>query len=85
MSQSPYAVRNVRFGAPLGGKIEFEDTLWAGLTDTYCELPMGLTAEKLGAKYQIKREDVDNFALRSQQLWKKGVQTVMNWQIRRPS
>ncbi|CAB0004281.1 unnamed protein product, partial [Nesidiocoris tenuis] len=71
MSQSPYAVRNVRFGAPLGAKIEFEDTLWVGLTDTHCNLPMGLTAEKLAAQYKIQRDEVDKFALRSQQLWKK--------------
>jgi len=72
MSQSPYAVRNVRFGAPLGAQIEFEDTLWAGLTDSYCKLPMGLTAEKLAEKYGITRKEVDEFALRSHALWKKG-------------
>lgn len=71
MSQAPYAVRNIRFGAALGGKIEFEDTLWTGLTDTYCNLPMGLTAEKLAVKYNIQRDEVDKFALRSQTLWKK--------------
>nr|BAN20370.1 yippee interacting protein [Riptortus pedestris] len=71
MSQAPFAVRNIRFGAPLGSKIDFEDTLWVGLTDTYCNLPMGLTAEKLGAQYKITRDEVDEYALRSQQLWKK--------------
>uniref|UniRef100_A0A0A9X037 3-ketoacyl-CoA thiolase, mitochondrial n=2 Tax=Lygus hesperus TaxID=30085 RepID=A0A0A9X037_LYGHE len=71
MSQSPYAVRNVRFGAPLGAKLDFEDTLWVGLTDTFCGLPMGLTAEKLAAQYKIPRDEVDKYALRSQQLWKK--------------
>ncbi|XP_014243498.1 3-ketoacyl-CoA thiolase, mitochondrial [Cimex lectularius] len=71
MSQSPYAVRNIRFGAPLGSKIEFEDTLWVGLTDTYCNLPMGLTAEKLASKYKIERAEVDEYAFRSQTLWKK--------------
>ncbi|KAK9497695.1 hypothetical protein O3M35_004370 [Rhynocoris fuscipes] len=71
MSQAPYAVRNIRFGAPLGSKIEFEDTLWVGLTDTYCGLPMGLTAEKLAAQYKIPRNEVDEYSLRSQTLWKK--------------
>lgn len=33
---------------------------------------MALTAEKLGAQYKISRENVDKFALRSQQLWEKG-------------
>ncbi|KAH9639039.1 hypothetical protein HF086_003570 [Spodoptera exigua] len=70
MSQAPFAVRNVRFGTALGSTYAFEDTLWAGLTDSYCGLPMGMTAEKLGAQFGITRDEVDNFALRSQQRWK---------------
>ncbi|KAK7584051.1 hypothetical protein V9T40_005014 [Parthenolecanium corni] len=71
MSQSPYVVRNVRFGAPLGANIAFEDSLWIGLVDTHCQLPMALTAEKLGEKFGITREAVDKYALRSQSSWKK--------------
>ncbi|CAK9817345.1 3-ketoacyl-CoA thiolase, mitochondrial [Anthophora plagiata] len=70
MSQSPFVVRNVRFGTVLGQKYDFEDSLWLGLLDTYCNLPMGVTAEKLGSQYGLKRQQVDEFALRSQQLWK---------------
>nr|XP_033325711.1 3-ketoacyl-CoA thiolase, mitochondrial [Megalopta genalis] len=70
MSQAPFIVRNIRFGTMLGQKYEFEDSLWLGLLDTYCNLPMGMTAEKLGAQYDLKREEVDQFALRSQQTWK---------------
>ncbi|CAG9564318.1 unnamed protein product [Danaus chrysippus] len=70
MSQAPFAVRNVRFGAVLGSSYAFEDTLWAGLTDSYCNMPMGMTAEKLGAQYGITRDEVDNFAMKSQQRWK---------------
>lgn len=69
MSQAPYAVRNVRFGTKLGMDLKLEDTLWAGLTDMYCKTPMGVTAENLAKKYNITREDADNFALRSQRLW----------------
>lgn len=72
MSQIPFVVRNVRFGTTLGQKYEFEDALWLGLLDTYCNLPMGVTAEKLGAQYNLNRQEVDEFALRSQQLWKAG-------------
>uniref|UniRef100_A0A1B6LHA5 Thiolase N-terminal domain-containing protein n=1 Tax=Graphocephala atropunctata TaxID=36148 RepID=A0A1B6LHA5_9HEMI len=71
MSQAPHAVRNIRFGVPLGSTPELEDTLWVGLTDTYCKLPMALTAEKLAAQYKITRAEVDQYALRSQTLWKK--------------
>ena len=44
----------------------------AGLTDSYCKLPMALTAEKLGEMYKIPRESVDEYSLRSQLNWKKG-------------
>ncbi|CAK1584042.1 unnamed protein product [Parnassius mnemosyne] len=70
MSQAPFAVRGVRFGTALGTSYAFEDTLWSGLTDTYCGLPMGMTAEKLGGQFGITRDEVDNFALKSQQRWK---------------
>lgn len=72
MSAAPYVARNMRFGVPLGTSPVLEDSLWLGLTDSYCKLPMALTAEKLGEQYQIKKEDVDAFSLRSQQKWKEG-------------
>eukprot|EP00056_Hartaetosiga_gracilis_P010765 m.160379 g.160379 ORF g.160379 m.160379 type:complete len:404 (+) comp13383_c5_seq1:58-1269(+) len=71
MSQAPYAVRNIRFGTRLGMNPAMEDTLWEGLTDSYCNLPMGVTAENLAEQYDISREDADNFALSSQQKWAK--------------
>ncbi|XP_015515972.1 3-ketoacyl-CoA thiolase, mitochondrial [Neodiprion lecontei] len=70
MSQAPFIARNIRFGTTLGQNYSLEDSLWVGLTDTYCKMPMAITAETLGAKYGIKREEVDAFALRSQKLWK---------------
>lgn len=76
MSQAPFIIRDTRFGTVLGTSIQFEDSLWVGLTDTYCKTPMGLTAENLAEKYSIPREEVDQFALRSQTLWKKGTMHV---------
>ena len=49
MSQAPYALRDARFGTRLGTDLKLEDTLWAGLTDQYIKLPMGVTAENLAA------------------------------------
>ncbi|MFH4984862.1 hypothetical protein AB6A40_011571, partial [Gnathostoma spinigerum] len=72
MSQTPFAVRNIRFGTSLATPYEFEDVLWAGLTDSYANMAMGMTAEKLGAQYKITREEADAFAVRSQTLWRKG-------------
>ncbi|XP_053676836.1 3-ketoacyl-CoA thiolase, mitochondrial [Anopheles nili] len=71
MSQTPYTLRNSRFGIPLGTSPALEDALWTGLTDSYCKLPMALTAENLAEKHKVPREKVDEFAYRSQQLWKK--------------
>jgi acetyl-CoA acyltransferase 2 len=76
MSQSPFVVRETRFGTVLGTPVQLEDSLWVGLTDTYCKTPMGITAENLAEKYSILREEVDQFALRSQTLWKKGTTSV---------
>lgn len=72
MSQAPFIARNMRFGTTLGNNYHLEDSLWAGLTDSYCKLPMALTAENLADQYKISRERVDEFALRSQKNWEKG-------------
>jgi acetyl-CoA acyltransferase 2 len=69
MSQAPYALRNVRWGTSLGKDLKLEDTLWAGLSDSYCKMPMALTAEKLAEQYDISREMCDEFALSSQTRW----------------
>lgn len=53
---------------------QLEDTLWAGLTDLQIKTPMGVTAENLAEKYQITREDCDNYAYQTQQRWKAGEQ-----------
>jgi acetyl-CoA acetyltransferase family protein len=59
-------IRGARNGLKLGGGA-LEDTLMAGLTDSYCGLPMALTAEKLAEQHGITRADADAYALRSQQ------------------
>lgn len=66
MSQSPFVLRNARFGYRLNHG-ELEDSLVSGLYDTYAKLPMALTAENLAEKYSISREQCDTFALESQQ------------------
>jgi acetyl-CoA acetyltransferase family protein len=66
MTQAPFVIRGARNGLKLGGGT-LEDTLMAGLTDSYCGLPMALTAEKLAEQHGITRADADAYALRSQQ------------------
>jgi len=69
MSQAPFALRNARWGINLGEDKKLEDTLWAGLSDSMIQMPMGITAENLGAKYGISRLDADELAVASQNRW----------------
>ena len=65
MSQAPHVIRGARWGLPLGqGKLE--DSLWEGLTDSYNDTPMAITAENLAKQYEISRQESDEFSLRSQ-------------------
>jgi acetyl-CoA acetyltransferase family protein len=66
MTQAPFVIRGARTGLKLGAG-NLEDFLFVGLTDSYCGLPMAVTAEKLAAQTGITRADADAYALRSQQ------------------
>jgi acetyl-CoA C-acetyltransferase len=66
MSQAPHCA-HLRNGQKLGG-LEFVDTMIKdGLWDAFNGYHMGNTAENVAEKYQITREDQDNFAAASQQ------------------
>jgi acetyl-CoA C-acetyltransferase len=67
LSNCPHSIWQLRKGLGLG-QGRMHDTLWDGLVDTYCDLGMGPTAEKLAEQYAITREEADAYALRSQQL-----------------
>ncbi len=70
MTQAPHQIFGLRDGAAKFGRPPaLEDSLWEALTDSYCKLPMAVTAENLATKYGITRADADAFALRSQQRW----------------
>src|SRR5262249_54210235 len=66
MTQAPFVIRGARNGLKLGGGA-LEDSLMAGLTDSFCNLPMALTAERLAEQQGITCKDDDAYALRSQQ------------------
>ena len=66
MSQAPYVVRGARWGLRLGNS-GFQDYLVEALTDPYCGCDMANTAENLAEQYEITRDDVDAYALQSQQ------------------
>lgn len=73
MSLAPHVLRGSRFGTNLGAP-KVDDMLWAGLTDEYIGSGMGVTAENLAEKYDISREEQDEYALRSHELAAKATE-----------
>ncbi len=74
MSAAPMVIDGItaRWSPPALGKgLQATDALWSGLTDSLYKTPMGITAEKLGDKYGITRQECDDFAVRSQNLSEK--------------
>jgi acetyl-CoA acetyltransferase family protein len=67
MTQSPHVLRGARAGFKFGQEPKLEDSLWSALEDTYTGCGMAITAENLAEKYGLTREEVDAYALRSQQ------------------
>jgi acetyl-CoA C-acetyltransferase len=65
MSRFPLASYSARQGFQLG-RPEFIDLLWEALNDT-AAVPMGCTADNLAREYNLSREEVDQFAMRSQE------------------
>lgn len=74
MSQIPYVNRKVRFDGLRMGNFEFEDAMTAALTDSYAGIPMAITAENLGTKYDISRQACDEYAIQTQQRYKAALE-----------
>lgn len=66
MSQAPYLQKNQRWGTKMGPVTSEDAILVDGLTDAYSGQHMGITAENIAEKYNISREEQDDFALDSQ-------------------
>ncbi|UCC81334.1 MAG: thiolase family protein [Candidatus Zixiibacteriota bacterium] len=64
MSQSPQVIRKTRAKAAMGYSY-MEDSLWAALTDSYNGMMMVDTAENLAERFDISRQEQDEFAYRS--------------------
>src|SRR3989440_1528062 len=66
IAQSAHVLRGARAGYKLGQTPQLEDSLWEALVDSYIGCGMAITAENLAEQYEISREQVDEYALRSQ-------------------
>jgi acetyl-CoA C-acetyltransferase len=63
----PFLLPNMRLGYRLGNAEAVDAMYRDGLLDPLCGLIMGETAENLVDRYDISRQEQDEFALRSQQ------------------
>lgn len=66
MSTAPHMVFNARYGQRYG-HMELRDSMWDSLTNLGVGPAMGITAENVADEYGVSREDMDAYALQSQQ------------------
>lgn len=73
MNQAPYLVSGARFGLRMNDSVMVDsmikDGLWCAMNDYH----MGITAENLARKYNISRQQQDEFAALSQQKTAKAI------------
>ena len=73
MNQAPYLVKGARFGLRMNDSAivdsMIKDGLWCAMNDYH----MGITAENLARKYNISRQQQDEFAAISQQKTAKAI------------
>ena len=66
MTNAPHMVFGVRGGKKFGD-LQLHDSMWDSLTNTGIGPAMGITAENVAEQYGVSREDMDRYALRSQE------------------
>lgn len=67
MSQSPYVLPAQRWGARMNDSKVVDMMIKDGLSDAFHNYHMGVTAENVAEKYGVTREEMDQFAVTSQQ------------------
>lgn len=66
MSIAPYVMRSARWGSRMGNTEMVDIMVNDGLTDAFEGIHMGVTAENVAEKYNITREEQDEFSYKSQ-------------------
>jgi acetyl-CoA C-acetyltransferase len=67
MSRAPYLLESARFGYRMGNGQLVDEMIQDGLLDAFEGYHMGVTAENICSEYNLSREELDQFALESQQ------------------
>ena len=73
MSNAPYLLKKARWGLRMGNDVVIDSMINDGLWDVFNDYHMGITAENLAEKYQITRQEQDEFSVRSQNLAEKAI------------
>jgi acetyl-CoA C-acetyltransferase len=75
MSQAPYLLQGAREGYRMGHQKVVDSMIQDGLWCAFHDYHMGVTAENLVEKYEITREEQDEFAALSQQKAEAAIQS----------
>jgi len=73
MSQAPYLLEGARSGYRMGDQKVVDSMIRDGLWCAFNDYHMGITAENLCAKYELSREEQDQFAAWSQEKAQKAL------------
>lgn len=68
MTNAPQLLFKQRFGQKMGDSMLIDSMIYDGLWDVYNDMHMGNTGEVVSEEYDISREQMDEFAARSQKL-----------------
>ncbi|NCB63531.1 MAG: thiolase family protein [Clostridia bacterium] len=72
MTNAPHMAFGVRAGKKFGN-LELRDAMWDSLTNLGVGPAMGITAENVAKRYHVTREEMDSYALLSQQRAAKAI------------
>lgn len=73
MSQAPYILKNARDGFKMGDQKLIDTMVSDGLTCAFNDYHMGITAENLCDKYELTRDEQDQFSAWSQEKAAKAI------------
>ena len=68
MTNAPQLLFKQRFGQKMGDSMLIDSMIYDGLWDVYNDMHMGNTGEVVSEEFDISREQMDEFAARSQKL-----------------
>lgn len=74
MTRAPYLLTQARSGYRLGDGKLIDAMVYDGLWDVYNNFHMGITGEIIAEKYELTREEIDEFALWSHQKALKAIE-----------